>query len=47
MATLTRLARVAFTFVTMNYAAIAGLLALGRGSEIWMTDSSDVSRRRP
>jgi len=47
MSTLTRLARVAFTFVTMNYAAIAGLIALGRGSEIWATDSPDVSRRRP
>lgn len=45
MSTITRLARVAFTFVTMNYAAIAGLVALGRGREVWATDSPDVSRR--
>jgi hypothetical protein len=43
----TRLARVAFTFVTMNYAAIAGLVALGRGREIWIGDSPDARRRRP
>lgn len=30
-----RLARVAFTFVVMNYAAIAGLFALRRGREVW------------
>jgi len=47
MGTITRLARVAFTFVTMNYAAIAGLVALGRGSDIWTTDSSEASRRQP
>jgi hypothetical protein len=29
------LARVAFTFVMMNYAAVAGLLALRKGREIW------------
>jgi hypothetical protein len=29
------LARVAFTFVMMNWAAVAGLLALRRGREIW------------
>jgi len=46
MATLTRLARVAFTFVTMNYAAIAGLVALGRGGEIWVGDSRDMGQRR-
>jgi hypothetical protein len=47
MSTITRLARVAFTFVTMNYAAIAGLVALGRGGDIWATDSSDVDRQSP
>lgn len=30
-----RLARVAYTFVLMNYAAIAGLFAVGRGREVW------------
>ena len=30
-----RLARVALTFVMMNYAAIAGLAALRRGREVW------------
>jgi hypothetical protein len=30
-----RLARVAFTFVMMNYAAIAGLFALRRGRQVW------------
>jgi hypothetical protein len=30
-----RLARVAFTFVMMNYAAIAGLFALRRGRRVW------------
>lgn len=30
-----RLARVAFTFVMMNYSAVAGLLSLKRGREIW------------
>ena len=30
-----KLARVAFTFVMMNYAAVAGLLALRRGRTIW------------
>ncbi len=30
-----RLARVAFTFVMMNYAAVAGLFALRRGREVW------------
>jgi len=33
--TLRRAARVAFTFVMMNYAAVAGLFALGRGREVW------------
>jgi hypothetical protein len=46
MSTISRLARVAFTFVTMNYAAIAGLVALGRGGEIWVGDSPDLRRRR-
>jgi hypothetical protein len=30
-----RLARVAYTFVMLNYAAIAGLFALRRGREVW------------
>lgn len=30
-----RLARVAFTFVLLNYAAVAGLLALGRKQPLW------------
>jgi len=29
------LARVAFTFVMMNYSAVAGLLALRRGRRVW------------
>jgi hypothetical protein len=33
--TVRRLARVAFTFVMMNYAALSGLLALRRGREVW------------
>jgi hypothetical protein len=35
MKTFQRLARVAYTFVMMNYAAIAGLIALRRGREVW------------
>jgi hypothetical protein len=30
-----RLARVAFTFVMMNYAAVAGLIAAARGRKVW------------
>ena len=30
-----RIARVAFTFVVMNYAAVAGLFSLHRGREVW------------
>jgi hypothetical protein len=30
-----KLARIAFTFVMMNYAAVAGLLALRRGRNVW------------
>jgi hypothetical protein len=30
-----KLARVAFTFVMMNYSAIAGLVKLGRGRDVW------------
>jgi hypothetical protein len=30
-----RFAQVAFTFVMMNLAAVAGLLALWRGREVW------------
>jgi hypothetical protein len=35
MAAIIRVARVAFTFVMMNYAALAGLFALRRGREVW------------
>lgn len=35
MGLLNRLARVAFTFVMMNYAAVAGLVAFGRGRDVW------------
>ncbi len=35
MAQVQRLARVAFTFVMMNYAAVAGLVALVRGRNVW------------
>jgi hypothetical protein len=35
MESLNKLARVAFTFVMMNYAAVAGLFALGRGRHVW------------
>ena len=31
----TRLARIAFTFVMMNYAAVAGLFAATRGRRLW------------
>jgi hypothetical protein len=30
-----RAARVAFTFVMMNYSAMAGLFSLGRGRSVW------------
>jgi hypothetical protein len=30
-----RVARVAFTFVMMNYSAVAGLFSLRRGHEVW------------
>ncbi len=30
-----QLARVAYTFVMMNYAAVAGLFAVRRGREVW------------
>jgi hypothetical protein len=30
-----RVARVAYTFVMLNYSAVAGLLALGRGRRLW------------
>ncbi len=30
-----KIARVAFTFVMMNYAAVAGLVALRRGQSVW------------
>ncbi|MEN3339128.1 MAG: hypothetical protein V7647_2804 [Acidobacteriota bacterium] len=35
MAQVQKLARVAFTFVMMNYAAVAGLVALGRRRDVW------------
>ena len=35
MAMVRRVARVAFTFVMMNYAAVAGLFALRNGRKIW------------
>jgi hypothetical protein len=35
MSVANRLARVAFTFVMLNYAAIAGLFALRRGRQVW------------
>jgi hypothetical protein len=30
-----RLARVAYAFVLVNYSAVAGLLAVRRGREVW------------
>jgi hypothetical protein len=30
-----RAARIAFTFVMMNYAAVAGLVAAARGRRVW------------
>jgi hypothetical protein len=30
-----RVARVAYTFVMMNYAAVAGLFAAGSGRQVW------------
>ena len=35
MESVNKVARVAYTFVMMNYAVIAGLVALTRGREIW------------
>ncbi len=35
MTALQRIARVAFTFVMMNYSAVKGLFALRRGREVW------------
>jgi hypothetical protein len=35
MQRLTRLAKVAYTFVMMNYAAVAGLFAAARGRKVW------------
>ena len=35
MGAIGKVARVAFTFVMMNYAAVAGLVALGRRREVW------------
>ena len=33
--TLSRMARLAYTFVMMNYAAAAGLVAATRGRTVW------------
>ncbi len=30
-----RLARIAFAFVVMNYAAVAGLVLASRGRQVW------------
>ena len=30
-----RLARIAYAFVVMNYAAVAGLFAAARGRKVW------------
>lgn len=35
MKTVQRIARVVFTFLMMNYAAVAGLVALRRGRRVW------------
>ena len=32
---LSRIARLAYTFVMMNYAAVAGLFAAVRGRKVW------------
>ena len=42
---LTRLARVAFTFVMMNVSAVAGLFSLGRGRRVWKRFA--ICRRKP
>ena len=35
MSSVDKLARVAFTFVMMNVAAVSGLFALRRGRDVW------------
>jgi hypothetical protein len=35
MKTFDRIARVAYTFVMMNFASVAGLFAVRRGREVW------------
>ncbi len=35
MTVVSRIARVAYTFVMMNYAAVAGLFAAARGRKVW------------
>jgi hypothetical protein len=35
MDALRKLTRIAFTFVMMNYSAVAGLLAVRKGREVW------------
>jgi hypothetical protein len=35
MKILIRVAKIAFTFVMMNYAAVAGLFAAARGRRVW------------
>jgi len=47
MEALNKLARTAFTFVMMNYAAVAGLIALGRGGDIWKPSPARDAGRGP
>ena len=35
MGSVRKVARIAFTFVMMNYAAVAGLFALRHGRDVW------------
>lgn len=39
MSVLDRAARVAYTFLVMNYSAVAGLFVLGRGRDVWRPTS--------
>lgn len=39
MSVLDRAARVAYTFLMMNYSAVAGLFVLGRGHDVWTPTS--------
>ena len=40
MSVLDRAARVAYTFLLMNYSAVAGLFVLGRGRGVWTPTST-------